>query len=42
MLQISVAQLYDDNRDKLGFAWIGERRAARPSFGATAPASQRS
>src|SRR5437870_6528087 len=23
MLQISVAQLYDDNRDKLGFAWIG-------------------
>lgn len=23
MLQISVAQLYDDNRDKLGLAWIG-------------------
>src|SRR3979490_332649 len=23
MLQISVAQLYDDNPDKLGFAWIG-------------------
>src|SRR6266571_1447472 len=23
MLQISVAQLYDDNRDKLGFAWLG-------------------
>jgi HPr kinase/phosphorylase len=22
MLQISVAQLYDDNRDKLGLAWI--------------------
>jgi len=25
MLQISVAQLYDDNRDKLGLAWIGGR-----------------
>src|SRR5260370_19610231 len=25
MLQISVAQLYDDNRDKLGLAWIGEK-----------------
>jgi len=23
MLQISVAQLYEDNRDKLGLAWIG-------------------
>src|SRR3989454_12468905 len=23
MLQISVAQLYDDNRDKLGLAWLG-------------------
>src|SRR3977135_1436353 len=23
MLQINVAQLYDDNREKLGFAWIG-------------------
>src|SRR6266513_2813261 len=23
MLQISVAQLYDDNREKLGLAWIG-------------------
>jgi HPr kinase/phosphorylase len=23
MLQISVAQLYDDNRDRLGLAWIG-------------------
>jgi HPr kinase/phosphorylase len=25
MLQISVAQLYEDNRDKLGLAWIGGR-----------------
>ena len=23
MLQISVAQLYEDNRDPLGLAWIG-------------------
>src|SRR5258706_6180462 len=23
MLQINVAQLYDDNREKLGLAWIG-------------------
>lgn len=23
MLQISIAQLYEDNREKLGFAWIG-------------------
>lgn len=27
MLQISVAQLYDDNRDKLGLAWIGGKSA---------------
>jgi HPr kinase/phosphorylase len=25
MLQISVAQLYEDNRDKLGLAWIGAK-----------------
>ncbi|HVQ61224.1 MAG TPA: HPr(Ser) kinase/phosphatase [Burkholderiales bacterium] len=25
MLQISVAQLYEDNREKLGLAWIGDR-----------------
>jgi HPr kinase/phosphorylase len=27
MLQINVAQLYDDNRDKLGLAWIGGKSA---------------
>src|SRR5262245_63400806 len=25
MLQISVAQLYEDNREKLGLAWIGAK-----------------
>src|SRR6266545_4284017 len=41
MLQISVAQLYDDNRDKLGFAWIGGKAGGatklwRDSTGAAA------
>src|SRR5882672_2619482 len=30
MLQISVAQLYEDNREKLGLAWIGKAGSGTP------------
>ena len=32
MLQISVAQLYEDNRDKLGLAWIGGKAGSAASL----------
>ena len=28
MLQISVARLYEENREKLGLAWVGGQRGA--------------
>src|SRR2546425_177868 len=37
MLQISVAQLYDDNRDKLGFAWTGGRAGGAPKLWRDSP-----
>jgi HPr kinase/phosphorylase len=32
MLQISVAQLYEDNRDKLGLAWLGGKAGSAASL----------
>ncbi|HET7200149.1 MAG TPA: HPr(Ser) kinase/phosphatase [Burkholderiales bacterium] len=32
MLQISVAQLYEENREKLGFAWIGGKAGGAQSL----------
>src|SRR5690349_20651025 len=32
MLQISVAQLYEENREKLGFAWIGGKAGGAVSL----------
>jgi len=42
MLQINVAQLYDDNHEKLGLAWIGGKAGGATRLRRDSAASRRS